>query len=375
MTGGAVVWLAGVDWDGPPGTDRRLVPELAALRPVLWVDPPASVFGAGPVDERPVAGVVRRRPISLPGMTRPGSRVVASARAGAAARALARAHGPVAATVVARPLATFPRGVGGARILFATDDWIAGAALMGLDRRAVERDLRSALRAADAVVAVSPALLDLLDGIGVARPEATRLVLPNGAPAVTVGAGSEPVAVLVGQLNERLDLAALEAVLAAGVAIRVYGRVVAREETVRSRLEALLAHERVEWRGAVAPEVLAAELPTAAVGLTPYTDTPFNRASSPLKTWDYLAAGLPVVSTDLSASRWIDSCEVLVATDAVDFADKARAQIDRAAAVGRADEPHRLATAHSWVHRAAAMDRLIGAVATTRPTPVGSARG
>jgi hypothetical protein len=35
------------------------------------------------------------------------------------------------------------------------------------------------------------------------------------------------------------------------------------------------------------------------VGLTPYADTPFNQASFPLKTLEYLSAGLPVVSTDL----------------------------------------------------------------------------
>src|SRR5262249_60607279 len=41
------------------------------------------------------------------------------------------------------------------------------------------------------------------------------------------------------------------------------------------------------------------------VGLTPYADTQFNQASFPLKTLEYLSAGLPVVSTDLPGARWL----------------------------------------------------------------------
>ena len=362
MTAAPVVWLAGVDWDGSPGTDRRLVPELAMRRPVLWVDPPVSILRASPVEERPAPGIIRRRPSSLPGMTRPGSRRVASGRVDAAVRSMVRAYGPVAATVVARPLARFPGGTGGARILFATDDWIAGAGMMGLDPHAIEEDLRGALSQADAVVAVSPALLDGLAAIARPKPGAVRLVLPNGAPA-TSGAGvrQEPVAVLVGQLNERLDIATLDAVLAAGIRIRIYGRVVARDDAVRARIDALLARNGVEWRGTVAPDVLAAELPSAAVGLTPYTDTAFNRASSPLKTFDYLAAGLPVVSTDLSASRWMGSPAVRVAVDAADFAEQVRVEVAHAGAAGRGDRARRLAEVHSWSRRAEAFDALIGA--------------
>jgi teichuronic acid biosynthesis glycosyltransferase TuaH len=41
------------------------------------------------------------------------------------------------------------------------------------------------------------------------------------------------------------------------------------------------------------------------VGITPYRDTPFNRASFPLKTLEYLGSGLPVVSSDLPTARWL----------------------------------------------------------------------
>ena len=41
------------------------------------------------------------------------------------------------------------------------------------------------------------------------------------------------------------------------------------------------------------------------IGITPYLDSPFNRASFPLKTLDYLSAGRPAVSTALPAARWL----------------------------------------------------------------------
>ena len=37
---GPIVWIAGTNWDGVAGTDKRMVESLARFRPVLWVDPP-----------------------------------------------------------------------------------------------------------------------------------------------------------------------------------------------------------------------------------------------------------------------------------------------------------------------------------------------
>ncbi len=73
------------------------------------------------------------------------------------------------------------------------------------------------------------------------------------------------------------------------------------------------------WVGRRAFEELPAYLRLMNVGLTPYTDTPFNRASFPLKTLEYLAAGLPVVSTDLPATRWLNTDLVRIADSQSDF--------------------------------------------------------
>lgn len=58
--------------------------------------------------------------------------------------------------------------------------------------------------------------------------------------------------------------------------------------------------------GPLAPAALARELAASSVGLVPYRSTPLTRGISPLKTFEYLAAGLPVVSTPLPAVAPVD---------------------------------------------------------------------
>jgi teichuronic acid biosynthesis glycosyltransferase TuaH len=88
------------------------------------------------------------------------------------------------------------------------------------------------------------------------------------------------------------------------------------------------------------------------VGLTPYADTDFNRASFPLKTLEYLANGLPVVSTDLPAVRWLDTDLIEVGTGPEDFASKVREVLSRP--FDEAERARRIAFArrHSWTARA-----------------------
>jgi teichuronic acid biosynthesis glycosyltransferase TuaH len=170
------------------------------------------------------------------------------------------------------------------------------------------------------------------------------------------------VAALIGQLNDRLDLDALERTVAAGVPLRVIGRLVAQDPVFHARLERFLASPGVEWRGEIRPDQLPAELARVAVGLTPYADTAFNRSSFPLKTLDYLAAGAPVVSTELSASRWFESPDVRVAADADAFAALALAAVRAPADAARDASCRALAVAHGWDRRAADLEELVTAL-------------
>lgn len=58
-------------------------------------------------------------------------------------------------------------------------------------------------------------------------------------------------------------------------------------------------HSRVELHGTLAPPTLAQLLGECTVGLVPYRRSPYTDGVFPMKVYEYLAAGLAVVSTDL----------------------------------------------------------------------------
>ena len=362
---GPIIWLSGVGWDDIPGTDRRLVEAIAATHDVIFVDSPRHGQWRGwmqskpPAVEQPMPRVCRLRVPVLPLFTKPGGRLATRLlQRWTVRRALPSGCVP-AAVVVANPVTRFPQGLGGRRVLFVTDDWIAGAGLMGLSTRWVRQMIAANAREADAVAAVAPVLLQQLDMLGAKGVPAE--VLPNGAPPPgALPHGSDAVSIVIGQLNERLDLDCLEAVVAAGVRLRLVGPRADRDPDFSRRLNALLARPGVEWLDRLPPEQLARELAAARVGLTPYQITAFNQASFPLKTLDYLAAGLPVVSTDLDASHWLGSEHIHIAGSPESFAGLVVECLadppSRADAQGR----QQLAMRHGWGQRASQMLRLAG---------------
>jgi teichuronic acid biosynthesis glycosyltransferase TuaH len=96
------------------------------------------------------------------------------------------------------------------------------------------------------------------------------------------------------------------------------------------------------------------------VGITPYTDSEFNRASFPLKTLEYLAAGLPVVSTDLPATRWLGADLIRLAADPPEFVAAVRSAAAEPRSDGKIAARRNLAAQHSWSVRADRVATLLG---------------
>jgi teichuronic acid biosynthesis glycosyltransferase TuaH len=175
-----------------------------------------------------------------------------------------------------------------------------------------------------------------------------------------------PVVVVVGQLNERTDPAMLEAVADLDVSLVLIGPVPPLANA--GWLDELRRRENVVWMGPQPFEVLPGLLAQADVGLVPYADTPFNQASFPLKTVEYLAAGLPVVATDLSAIRWLDAPveHLRIASTPTDFsAAVAEATRSSSRSPGLVQARRDFARAHSYDGRARAfldaIDRRVAA--------------
>ena len=318
----------------------RLATALGRRRQLVWVDPPESILSrfrrAIPMISEVAPGVTRLHSIAPPGVTRPVVRTVARWMAVMLTKTYLRRSGLQVAAVIASspdPILSHWRNADTHRVYFATDDFVAGAGLMGLDTRYLERAREKNLAAADTVLAVSTPLAESLQ-----RGSRSALVFPNGCN-VDLFAGMDeveasqrvelasPIVGVFGQFNERLDLDYLEALAADGLSLLLVGPRAGRSPEFNGAFERLLGRDSVQWLDWQP----AAELPTfmkhVAVGLTPYVDNEFNRASFPLKTLEYLAAGVPVVSTPLPATELLDARVVRTAASANDWVRAVRETI------------------------------------------------
>lgn len=376
-----VVFCAGTPWTGMAGSDRHLATALVRYARILWVDPPTSFLTRAnryqvargipwPVLSSVLPGLEHLRTAALPGFTRPGLRLTTPVLVRAQIRWALRQLNVRPAVIVACSLDDVLTGWGPnvLKVQYGTDDYVAGAELMGLNRHMLQVREQRQLANANVVVAVSPTLVDRWSKM------AEKVVLiPNGAqvafyahtdtvpPARDVSLPS-PVAGVIGHLSSRIDVSLLEAVADAGFSLLLVGSRDPNWET--DRFAALVRKERVTWIDRRTPEELPGYLRWIDVGLTPYADTPFNRASFPLKTLEYLAAGRPVVSTDLPAARWLNTDLVSIAKHRSDFVAAVR---DAIATSSPEDAQRRKAFAaqHSWEQRAEAFARAIG-LDTTR---------
>ncbi|SDI65038.1 teichuronic acid biosynthesis glycosyltransferase TuaH [Actinokineospora alba] len=392
-----VVMMSGKPWDGVRGADRQQAEQLTRYATVLWVDPPISPVtprrfrpgvgpGVWPRLARAADGIIRLTPVALPGLSRPGIRAttwpLVRSQIRWALRRLGRQPHAVVSFSFDDVLGCWGPDV--RDVLYGTDDWVAGGQLMGLDPEWLRAVEQVALRRADTVIAVTPALVERWSGLGAdpvliangvhsaAYLDVDSAPLPPGLPDLP-----SPVAGLVGRITARIDIELLESVVDAGVSLLMVGP---RNPSWEPQRWALLTSRPTV---AHVDEVPFTDLPgyfrAIDVGLTPYLDTPFNRASFPLKTLEYFAAGRPAVSSDLPASRWLadgagetlplDSSMLSIASTAADFA----AAVTQAAALPRTPEVvearQRFAARHSWSRRGDVFAAAIGLI------PAGSNQG
>ena len=237
--------VSGVDWDGVHGSERQLVDALRAKMDVLWVDRPRSVLtprrfrGTAPGHRawrsrarQVLPGVVRLSPVVLPGHSRPGVRKTTWQLVCRQIDNVLNRSGRQPVAVVACSFDDVLGRWGGdvLNVLYGTDDWVAGADLMGQPSVRLERDEKLALQRADLVLAVSPELAARWETLGApARllangcdPDAFAGV-PNIAPATVPHRFPDRVAGVMGQLTHRVDVGLLESVVNRGIGLLLVG--------------------------------------------------------------------------------------------------------------------------------------------------------
>ena len=371
---GSLVYFAGVDWDAVIGTDRMLVQALARHTHVIWVDPPQSVWSAYrrgvtvPRISRGTHNVTRLHTYVPPGVARPGIRELSERATIQNVKRLLREEKAVVFAAMASGTQPFLNRFeipGAKRIFFATDDMVAGARLWGMSPHRILKDREANLRAADVALAVTPELA------GELRREHTPVHLfPNGydedrygdmdgaRPAADVRLDG-PIVGVVGQFNERTDVALLRAVQAAGLSLLLVGPQYFATSEASAAFQDLIGMPRVQYVDRVDASLLPGYMKSLRVGLTPYVDNAFNRRSSPLKTLDYLAAGVPVVASNVAPVTDLDRRFVRTAGGPAEFTEQIMDLLDQSYS---RSEIRLSVRPLSWTARATDLIRLLGEI-------------
>lgn len=247
----------------------------------------------------------------------------------------------------------------GVFVYYVVDDY---ASWPGLGGHLVQTLDEAQSRRADLVVAASRALVDLH------QPRARGKVeyLPHGvdiahfARARDVRARESPIAdvVFFGALDERIDRQLLGAAIRTRPALRflLVGPGLSQPDPETDAIN-------VERREEVSYDELPKLLGRCRVALLPYVRSKFGERLSPLKAREALAAGLPVVATDIPELRSLPG-GVHLTNDA----DRLANLLD--ATLARPDVPTLAElAADSWEMRAERLSELLLAARAARRSP------
>jgi hypothetical protein len=231
-------------------------------------------------------------------------------------------------------------------VYFGQDDWATGEGVVQywpLYREAYERiDDRKA-----EIFVVSEELATRVS------PRAT--VVPNGvigevwqprhAPPPRINQLAQPRAIYTGTIDDRLEVSLVEATARGVGSLVMIGH--PGNADVISWLRSI---ENVHVFDSVGQRELAATVQACDVGLIPHRDQAGIRAMSPLKLYEYLAAGLPVVSVDLPPIHGVDDERVVICSRQ---SDNWAAGLSQALAMGSVPDTRRLRFIDevSWARR------------------------
>lgn len=287
-----------------------------------------------------------RDPVDVGGLRAAGQDYDASLRRAAARLGLRTPHVITASPFVA---GFAPLGWAASVTYYARDDWTELPARQPWWPGIQEAYREIAMRGAS-VAAVSQQIIDRIAPIGPAR------VVPNGVEP-SEWAGDTPAepdwlamiprprALYVGTLDSRLDTVGLRALADARPELQIVLLGVVGEE---GPVASIASVPNIHVLPPVGRAPLVAAIRNSDVCLVAHSRTRLTEAMSPLKIYEYLAGGTPVLSIDLEPVRGI-SDRVLLTPDVASFAER----LDEALALGSApgDDRLRFVSENSWRSR------------------------
>jgi glycosyltransferase involved in cell wall biosynthesis len=135
-----------------------------------------------------------------------------------------------------------------------------------------------------------------------------------------------------------------------------------------SALERLAQHSNVRWLGEKPYAKLPRYVAAFDVGLIPYASNAYTRSCFPLKLYEYLAAGKPVVASGLPELAGMEPDVVLVDGGTTSFIEAVQEAADRNSAAERLRRKE-LAARNSWETRTGRLLELVyQELAACKPT-------
>ena len=366
----SAVVFGSVPFATPWLTEHNLAAAIARRMPVDWVDPVRSPLTRGRA-EAAATPLPVHRPVVLPPISHPLAQ---------------RLSGPLLALqlrrVSDRPLGLYARGpvalvdaTSPQRSVFLVKDWTpAGAALIGRSARDLEDEVLSMCQRVDVVCAVTDALRSTLRERGIDSRLLRHGFAAELAPAFDEAVVPERLASLprpllgyVGRLDDRLHWDAIRRIAERyrDATIVLIGPVSPR--LPRASAAAVERLPNVVMPGLVERSALPAHLAALDVCLLPYREDSWGAHGSPLKLWEYLYAGAPIVASGYEVLReYSDFVDYVTPDDLPDAVERALGSGDAEDVARR----RRFALANSWDQRAEELLAL-----TSQPVAAGSTGG
>jgi teichuronic acid biosynthesis glycosyltransferase TuaH len=384
-------------WDGSWQAEHNIANALAARHPVLYIDPAVSPltpfrYGIKPETLRRCRDVANRTvcdrgrlkvfaPLVLPPIHHPRARAWSLPLVRMQVRRAVRQLRFTDPVVLAWRLLPALEGVAGEllRVGVVMDHPSAGASLMGRDPAELEAETSALCASADEICTTSRPTHALL----AERGQSSELV-PFGfaadlAPAFDCAAEPREYATLprpllgyTGGVDDRLDydlIVRLADRFAHGSLVFV-GPVSPRL-TTQAR-EALASRSNIHLFGLRPRDELPAYVRHVDLALLPYADSLWTRHQSPVKLWEYLYAGPPILATGCAELCRYQPPLLSYAEGPEEALAVAECLLANPSA-GR-DARRSFALANTWDDRAAQIDALVDrSLATHRPQPLSRA--
>lgn len=370
-----VVWMTDVHWEGPWHGAQHLASRLASRGfRVLFCEVPVSIVS--PLRDRRRLRQLHHR------LRREGPMLVVDAPMGIPPQDHLRLRGPNAVVYARRIRHVLARiGWGEPAVIVGRHPYswrlathFPGAAFVANLSDATwsaapadAEEMPARLGAADAAFCVSPPLLDTAVAAGVER----TLFLPQGVDAEAVQDSADsgpdegvtaigkPIVGCLGSITPRIDFALIDR-LAAARPDWHFVLVGAAGALFRDLADDLAAtgvglddRDNVHRLPACRPEDVGAVVSAFDAAWVPYVWSDFNVASNPLKAWEYIAVGVPMVAPAFPALEAMRSVATLMKRDATD--DDWLAALEAAvseADVSARDARRAFAQANTWDRRA-----------------------